>query len=76
VKRLVKAMFGIVNTFIHYVDQYKTVAARGIAAGVKKGRMQLRWDAKRNAALKKNEHHDDSPEQAKTPTATAPIARR
>ncbi|MFJ2284655.1 DUF6531 domain-containing protein, partial [Pseudomonas sp. NPDC087803] len=67
VKRLVKAMFGIVNTFIHYVDQYKTVAARGIAAGVKKGRMQLRWDAKRNTALKKNEHHDDAPDQAKNP---------
>ncbi|HGM5553960.1 TPA: RHS repeat-associated core domain-containing protein [Pseudomonas putida] len=67
VKRLVKAMFGIVNTFIHYVDQYKTVAARGIAAGVKNGRMQLRWDAKRNAALKKNEHHDDAPDQAQNP---------
>ncbi|MCO7625279.1 DUF6531 domain-containing protein, partial [Pseudomonas fluorescens] len=67
VKRLVKAIFGIVNTFIHYVDQYKTVAARGIAAGVKKGRMQLRWDAKRNAALKKNEHHDDAPDQAQNP---------
>ncbi|WP_029977740.1 DUF6531 domain-containing protein, partial [Pseudomonas sp. H1h] len=66
-KRLVKAIFGIVNTFIHYVDQYKTVAARGNAAGVKKGRMQLRWDAKRNAALKKNEHHDNAPDQAKNP---------
>ncbi|WP_426234891.1 RHS repeat-associated core domain-containing protein [Pseudomonas sp. TWP3-2] len=67
VTRLVKAMFGIVNTFIGYVDQYKSVAARGIAAGVRKGRMQLRWDAKRNAALKKDEHHDDSPDQAKNP---------
>ncbi len=67
VKRLVKAMFGIVSTFIEYVDRYKKVAARGIAAGVKKGRLQLRWDAKRNASLKKNEHHDDSPDQAKNP---------
>ncbi|MFZ3284956.1 DUF6531 domain-containing protein, partial [Pseudomonas sp.] len=67
VVRLVKAMFGIVEGFIKYVDQYKTVAARGIAAGVKKGRMQLRWDARRNALLKKDEHHDDSPDQAKNP---------
>ncbi|VVN66436.1 hypothetical protein PS718_00126 [Pseudomonas fluorescens] len=65
--RLVKAMFGIVSGFIKYVDQYKTVAARGIAASVKKGRMQLRWNAKRNALLKKDEHHDDSPDQAKNP---------
>ncbi|WP_339494967.1 DUF6531 domain-containing protein, partial [Pseudomonas sp. RA_105y_Pfl2_P56] len=67
VKRLVKALFGIVNGFIKYVDQYKTVAARGIAAGVKKGRMQLRWNARRNALLKKDEHHDDAPNQAKNP---------
>ncbi|MHA3739322.1 DUF6531 domain-containing protein, partial [Pseudomonas sp. Eth.TT006] len=67
VKRLVKAMSGIVSTFIEYVDRYKNVAARGIAAGVKKGRVQLRWDAKRNAALKKDERHDDSPDQAKNP---------
>ncbi|MGE1177097.1 type IV secretion protein Rhs, partial [Pseudomonas bananamidigenes] len=67
VTRLVKAMFGIVSTFIGYVNQYKSVAARGIAAGVKKGRMQLRWDAKRNASLKKDELHDDKPDQAKNP---------
>ncbi|VVM56947.1 RHS repeat-associated core domain-containing protein [Pseudomonas fluorescens] len=67
VKRLVKAMFGIVQGFIKYVDQYKTVAARGIAAGVKKGRMQLRWNAQRNTLLKKDEPHDDSPDQAKNP---------
>ena len=67
VTRLVKAMFGIVSTFIGYVSQYKSVAARGIAAGVKKGRMQLRWDARRNAFLKKDEHHDDTPDQAKNP---------
>jgi len=67
VARLVTAMFGIVSTFIGYVNQYKTVAARGIAAGVKKGRMQLRWDARRNASLKKDEPHDDTPDQAKNP---------
>ncbi|WP_221179141.1 DUF6531 domain-containing protein, partial [Pseudomonas fluorescens] len=67
VKRLVKVLFGIVNGFIKYVDQYKTVAARGIAAGVKKGRMQLRWNARRNASLKKDEHHDDASNQAKNP---------
>ncbi|WP_163001539.1 hypothetical protein, partial [Pseudomonas viridiflava] len=60
VKRLVTAMFGIVNGFVKYVDRYKAVAARGIAAGVNKGRMQLRWDARRNASLKKDEHHDDA----------------
>ncbi|WP_240321708.1 DUF6531 domain-containing protein, partial [Pseudomonas fluorescens] len=67
VTRLMKAMFGIVSTFIGYVNQYKSVAARGIAAGVKKGRMQLRWDARRNASLKKDERHDDTPDQAKNP---------
>ncbi|UFQ01952.1 RHS repeat protein [Pseudomonas fitomaticsae] len=67
VMRLVKAMFGVVSTFIGYVNQYKSVAARGIAAGLKKGRMQLRWDARRNASLKKDEHHDDTPDQAKNP---------
>ncbi|MBK5530895.1 RHS domain-containing protein [Pseudomonas sp. TH06] len=67
VMRLVKALFGIVSGFIKYVDKYKSVAARGIAASVKKGRMQMRWNAKRNALLKKNEHHDDSPDQAKNP---------
>lgn len=66
-KRLVTAMFAIVNGFVKYVDRYKAVAARGIAAGVKKGRMQLRWDAKRNTSLKKDERHDDSPDQAKNP---------
>ncbi|MBV4484339.1 RHS domain-containing protein [Pseudomonas sp. SWRI153] len=70
-KRLVKAMFTIVSVFIEYVDRYKAVAARGIAAGVKKGRMQLRWDAKRNASLKKDEPHDDAPDQAKNPNGDA-----
>ncbi|WP_065615143.1 RHS repeat-associated core domain-containing protein [Pseudomonas moraviensis] len=70
-KRLVKALFSIINAFIGYVDRYKAVAARGIAAGVKKGRMQLRWDAKRNAMLKKDEHHDDVPDQAKNPNGDA-----
>ncbi|MFJ2289472.1 RHS repeat-associated core domain-containing protein [Pseudomonas iridis] len=71
VVRLVKAMFGIVSGFIKYVDQYKTVAARGIAAGIKKGRMHLRWNAKRNTLLKKDEHHDDSPDQAKNPNGNS-----
>ncbi|MBK5397405.1 RHS repeat protein [Pseudomonas sp. TH39(2020)] len=67
VLRLVKAIFTIINGFISYVDRYKKVAARGIAAGMKKGRMQLRWDAKRNTTLKQNEHHDNVPDQAKNP---------
>ncbi|QAY94131.1 DUF6531 domain-containing protein, partial [Pseudomonas sp. ACM7] len=67
VLRLVKAIFTIINSFISYVDRYKKVAARGIAAGMKKGRMQLSWSARRNASLKKDEHHDDASNQAKNP---------
>ncbi|NMN80211.1 DUF6531 domain-containing protein, partial [Pseudomonas sp. KD5] len=67
VVRLVKAIFTIINNFIGYVDRYKKVAARGIAAGMKKGRMQLRWDARRNTTLKQSEHRDDAPDQAKNP---------
>ena len=63
----VKAIFNIINSFITYVDRYKKVAARGAAAGLKKGRMQLHWDARRNTTLKQNEHHDNVPEQAKNP---------
>jgi len=67
VLRLVKAIFTIINNFIGYVDRYKKVATRGIAAGMKKGRMQLSWSARRNASLKKKEHHDDESKQAKNP---------
>ncbi|WP_457968008.1 DUF6531 domain-containing protein [Pseudomonas sp. R4-84] len=67
VKRFISAIFELVNGFMGYVDRYKAVAARGIAAGVKKGRMQLRWDAQRNTTLKKQEHHDDAPAQSKNP---------
>ncbi|MFL6531773.1 MAG: DUF6531 domain-containing protein, partial [Pseudomonas sp.] len=67
VKRFISAIFALVNGFMGYVDRYKTVAARGIAAGVKKGRMQLRWDAQRNTTLKKQEHHDDAPHQSTNP---------
>ncbi|RON25491.1 RHS repeat-associated core domain-containing protein [Pseudomonas lini] len=65
--RFVDATFSILTTFMKYVDQYKAVAARGVAAGLKKGRMQLRWDAKRNTTLKQNEHHDDASKQATNP---------
>jgi RHS repeat-associated protein len=67
VLRLVKAIFTILDSFIGYVDHYKKVAARGVAAGLKKGRMQLRWDARRNTTLKKDEPHDDAPKQATNP---------
>ncbi|ROM74346.1 type IV secretion protein Rhs [Pseudomonas brassicacearum] len=66
-QRFIGAIFAVVNGFMTYVDRYKSVAARGIAAGVKKGRMQLRWDAQRNTTLKKHEHHDDAPAQSKNP---------
>ncbi len=51
-QRFIRAIFAVVNGFMNYVDRYKSVAARGIAAGIKKGRMQLRWDAQRNTTLK------------------------
>ncbi|WP_448110221.1 RHS repeat-associated core domain-containing protein [Pseudomonas lini] len=63
----VKSMVAIINNFIEYVDRYKKVAARGVAAGLKKGRMQLRWDARRNTTLKKDEHHDNVSKQATNP---------
>ncbi|MGU9807629.1 UNVERIFIED_CONTAM: RHS repeat protein [Pseudomonas sp. CM11] len=66
-QRFINAIFAVVNGFITYVDRYKTVAARGIAAGVKKGRMQLRWGAQRNTTLKKDESYDDAPSQSKNP---------
>uniref|UniRef100_UPI0021154699 DUF6531 domain-containing protein n=1 Tax=Pseudomonas sp. G(2018) TaxID=2502242 RepID=UPI0021154699 len=67
VTRLVEALFSILNTFMGYVDRYKRIAARGVAAGLKKGRMQLRWNARNNTTLKKLEAHDDAPKQAKNP---------
>ncbi|MBC3349210.1 type IV secretion protein Rhs, partial [Pseudomonas sp. SWRI196] len=67
VQRFISAISALLNGFMTYVDRYKTVAARGIAAGVKKGRMQLRWDAQRNTTLKKDEPHDDVPAQSKNP---------
>ncbi|MGX9570243.1 RNase A-like domain-containing protein [Pseudomonas sp. CFBP 5748] len=66
-QRFISAIFALVNGFMTYVDRYKTVAARGIAAGVKKGRMQLRWDAQRNTTLKKTESHDDASNPSKNP---------
>ncbi|WP_210639990.1 RHS repeat-associated core domain-containing protein [Pseudomonas sp. Tri1] len=67
VQRFIRAIFALVNGFMTYVDRYKTVAARGIAAGVKKGRVQLRWDAQRNTTLKKHDPHDDAPSPSKNP---------
>ncbi|MCJ8203541.1 DUF6531 domain-containing protein, partial [Pseudomonas sp. RGM2987] len=66
-QRFIRAIFAVVNGFMGYVDRYKAVAARGIAAGVKKGRMQMRWGAQRNTTLKKHEPHDDAPAQSKNP---------
>ena len=67
IQGFVKAVFILINGFMDYVDQYKKVAARGIAAGVKKGKVKLGWDAKRNTTLKQNEHRDDAPNQATNP---------
>lgn len=63
----VKSMAAILDTFMGYVGRYKPVAARGVAAGVKGGGLQLRWDARRNTTLKHDERHDDSPKQATNP---------
>ncbi|WP_223507541.1 DUF6531 domain-containing protein, partial [Pseudomonas sp. GL-RE-29] len=67
VTRLVGELFTIINNFIGYIDRYKKVAVRGVAAGLKKGRMQLRWNARNNTLVKKDEHHDDASKQAKNP---------
>jgi RHS repeat-associated protein len=67
VTRLVNTLFTIINTFTGHVDRYKKVAVRGVTAGLKKGRMQLRWNGRNNATLKKDEHHDDASKQAKNP---------
>lgn len=66
-QRFIRGIFAVLNGFMTYVDRYKTVAARGIATGIKKGRMQLRWDAQRHTTLKKHEPHDDAPAQSKNP---------
>jgi RHS repeat-associated protein len=63
----VTSMITILNTFMDYVDRYKKLAARGMAAGLKNGQMQLNWRAKRNTTLKQNEHRDDASAPAKNP---------
>ncbi|PKH23924.1 type IV secretion protein Rhs [Pseudomonas sp. 43NM1] len=63
----VKAMVKIIDNFMEYVDRYKKIAARGVAAGMKKGRMQLNWNARRNTSLRQDQRHDDAPDQAKNP---------
>ncbi|MEZ1318436.1 RHS repeat-associated core domain-containing protein [Pseudomonas fluorescens] len=63
----VKSMVAIVDTFLGYVERYKPLAARGTAAGVKNGGLQLRWDARRNTRLKQDQHQEDAPKQATNP---------
>ncbi|ALI01924.1 MULTISPECIES: RHS repeat-associated core domain-containing protein [Pseudomonas] len=63
----VRSMITIINNFMTYVDRYKKVAARGVVAGLKKGRMQLRWNGRKNSTLNKHEPHVDVPAQAKNP---------
>ncbi len=69
--RFVAAIFKIIDSFMGYIDHYKKVAARGVAAGLKKGVMQLRWDRRRNTTLKPNQHHDNAPDQAKSPNGAS-----
>ncbi|VVN29076.1 hypothetical protein PS662_04779 [Pseudomonas fluorescens] len=65
--RFVEATFNLLSTLTKYVDDYKKVAARGIAAGVKNGTVTLTWDAKRNTTLQQTEHRDDASQQATNP---------
>ena len=65
--RFVRSMVAVVDTFMVYVDRYKKVAARGVAAGLKNGRMELRWNGRKNTTLKKDEHHDNASKQATNP---------
>ncbi|MCU1750101.1 DUF6531 domain-containing protein, partial [Pseudomonas sp. 6D_7.1_Bac1] len=69
--RFVAAIYKIIDSFMGYIDHYKKVAARGVAAGLKKGTMQLRWDGRRNTTLKQNQHHDNAPAQAKNPNGAS-----
>jgi RHS repeat-associated protein len=63
----VKSMVRIIDNFMGYVGDYKKVAARGAAAGLKNGGMRLRWSGRKNTTLKQNELHDDAPNPAKNP---------
>ncbi|WP_419710023.1 RHS repeat-associated core domain-containing protein [Pseudomonas sp. NFX224] len=67
VTRLVESLFSILKDLGDYVDRYKKVAARGVAAGLNKGRMQLRWKGRNNTTLKTHEPFDNAPVQAKNP---------
>jgi len=67
----VNAIFTLLSTFMTYVDRYKAVAARGIAAGANQGRLLLNWNARKNTTLKQNEHRDDASKQAKNPNDDA-----
>ncbi|SEN63026.1 YD repeat-containing protein, partial [Pseudomonas sp. ok272] len=75
-QRFVAAMFTLVERFMGAAHPYKKLAARGIAPGLKKGRLQLRWDARRNTTLTPDEPHLNAPNQAKNPNgASADTAR-
>ncbi|MFW0756594.1 RHS repeat-associated core domain-containing protein [Pseudomonas sp. H11T01] len=65
--RFIESLFKIIDSFIGYVDRYKKVAARGLAGTQKQGVLEMRWGARSNTTLKKQEHHDDAPHQAKNP---------
>ncbi|MEX5543942.1 hypothetical protein, partial [Pseudomonas poae] len=46
---------------------YKAVAVRGVVGGLKRGTMQMRWRARRNAVLRQKEAVDDVPASGKNP---------
>lgn len=62
----VKSLFKIINGFMEYVAKYTAVAARGVAAKVRNGISELRFDGKKNAKLADGKIADDASKQAKT----------
>uniref|UniRef100_A0A923FR92 RHS domain-containing protein n=4 Tax=Pseudomonas marvdashtae TaxID=2745500 RepID=A0A923FR92_9PSED len=73
----VESVFAIINGFMGYVAKYIPVAVRGMAAPMKKGAVELRIDAKKNARLVAGKTGDDASKQATTPTGNSaePAAR-
>lgn len=71
--RFVEAVFNILNTFMKYVDQYKSVAARGVAAGLKKVGCNYVGTPSAIPRSSKTNTTTTSRIRRKTPTAIAPI---
>ncbi|MCC6076273.1 DUF6531 domain-containing protein, partial [Pseudomonas sp. GCM10022188] len=64
----VKAVFGILEGVLDYIEKYRAVAARGIAGGVQRGPATLEWSARRNSTLREAENTPNVDRQATTPS--------